>query len=92
MDLVGRAPVKKLSDSCTTSTTNRPVSPGRKGGKVKDANRKCVNERQFKKGGATSFGLLTVKAGIDINPTSTAADRIAGAKMKKKTSRSTKKK
>ena len=30
-----------------------------------------------------SFGMLSVKAGIDKNPNPTAADRIAGAKMKK---------
>lgn len=171
----------------TTSTTNRPVSPSCKGGLVKDANGKCVNERQFKKGGpikkmqyagatgpnpnptgkkpfedilgaaagmagilgassyfnsdkaaarqkarlekrderkearqtardlakskrreekgfkaisgpsfkkggATSFGMLSVKAGVDKNPKPTAADRIAGAKMKKKMGGSTKKK
>jgi hypothetical protein len=29
-----------------------------------------------------SFGMLSVKAGIDKNPNPTAADRIAGAKMK----------
>jgi len=29
----------------------------------------------------TSFGMLSVKAGIDKNPNPTAADRIAGAKM-----------
>jgi hypothetical protein len=28
-----------------------------------------------------SFGMLSVKAGIDKNPKPTAADRIAGAKM-----------
>ena len=38
----------------------------------------------FKKGGSTSFGMLSVKAGVDKNPKPTAADRIAGAKMKKK--------
>jgi len=36
------------------------------------------------KGGATSFGMLSVKAGIDKNPKPTAADRIAGAKKKKR--------
>lgn len=30
----------------------------------------------------TKFGMLSVKAGIDKNPKPTAADRIAGAKMK----------
>jgi hypothetical protein len=37
---------------------------------------------KLKKGG-TSFGMLSVKAGVDNNPKPTAADRIAGAKMKK---------
>lgn len=43
-----------------------------KGGKVK----------KYAKGG-TSFGMLSVKAGVDNNPKPTAADRIAGAKMQK---------
>lgn len=38
----------------------------------------------FKKGGSTSFGMLSVKAGVDNNPKPTAADRIAGAKKKAK--------
>jgi hypothetical protein len=35
----------------TASTTSRAVSPSCKGGQVKDASGKCVNERQFKNGG-----------------------------------------
>ena len=35
-------------------------------------------------GKAKDFGMLSVKAGIDKNPKPTAADRIAGATMKKK--------
>ena len=35
-------------------------------------------------GGATDFGMLSVKAGIDKNSKATQADRIAGAKMKEK--------
>jgi len=35
-------------------------------------------------GGATDFGMLSVKSGIDKNPKATQADRIAGAKMKEK--------
>ena len=35
-------------------------------------------------GKASKFGMLSVKAGIDKNPKPTQADRIAGAKMKKK--------
>jgi len=38
---------------------------------------------KMSKGGSTSFGMLSVKAGVDNNPKPTAADRIAGAKMKK---------
>ena len=34
--------------------------------------------------GGSAFGMLSVKAGIDKNPKPTQADRIAGAKMKKK--------
>lgn len=34
--------------------------------------------------GGSSFGMLSVKAGVDKNPKPTAADRIAGAKMSKK--------
>lgn len=47
----------------------------KKGGMVK---------KKYAKGGS-SFGMLSVKAGIDKNPKPTAADRIAGAKMKKGT-------
>lgn len=38
--------------------------------------------KKMKSGGKTSFGMLSVKAGVDKNPNPTAADRIAGAKMK----------
>jgi hypothetical protein len=54
-----------------------------KKGMVRSADGNCVMERpKFKSGG--SFGMLSVKAGIDKNPKPTAADRIAGAKMNKK--------
>lgn len=39
-----------------------------------------VPKKKMKNGG--SFGMLSVKAGIDKNPKPTQADRIAGAKMK----------
>lgn len=39
-----------------------------------------VIKKKYAKGGSTSFGMLSVKAGIDKNPKPTAADRIAGAK------------
>jgi hypothetical protein len=73
---------RMLQKGGVASTTNRPVKPGCRGGMVKDASGNCVNERQFKKGGATSFGMLSVKAGVDKNPKPTAADRIVGAKKK----------
>ena len=55
----------------------------------KSAINKVESMRPMKKGGmmmkkkaknGTSFGMLSVKAGIDKNPNPTAADRIAGAK------------
>jgi hypothetical protein len=49
----------------------------KKGGLVKS------KATKFAKGGST-FGMLSVKAGIDKNPKPTAADRIAGAKKTKK--------
>jgi len=53
---------------------------------LKRANAKA--EPIMKKGGkaknGTSFGMLSVKAGVDNNPNPTAADRIAGAKKKAK--------
>lgn len=39
-------------------------------------------KKKMKDGGKTTFGMLSVKAGVDKNPKPTAADRIAGAKMK----------
>ena len=58
------------------SVINRAVSPGCRGGQVKDASGKCVNERKFKAGGATSkFAALAPPYNK-----ATAADRIAGAK------------
>lgn len=60
-----------------------PVKASCKKGMVRGADGKCVMERpKFAKGGS-SFGMLSVKAGIDKNPKPTQADRIAGAKMQK---------
>ena len=58
-----------------TSGTDGKFGKMKKGGTVK---------KKMAKGGSTSFGMLSVKAGIDNNPKPTAADRIAGAKMNKK--------
>jgi len=56
-------------------------------GKAKDypGIKKIIKDKYKKtKGGKIEFGKLSVKAGIDNNPNPTAADRIAGAKMKQK--------
>jgi hypothetical protein len=67
-----------------TGGSSRAVQPSCRNGMVRSAEGRCVNQRpsEFKKGGST-FGMLSVKAGIDKNPRPTAADRIAGAKRKK---------
>ena len=62
---------------------NRAVQSSCKNGTVRDENGRCVMQRKMAKGGS-SFGMLSVKAGIDKNPKPTAADRIAGAKMRKR--------
>ena len=49
---------------------------------MKGPDRPMPKPAMAKKGGST-FGMLSVKAGVDNNPNPTAADRIAGAKMKK---------
>jgi hypothetical protein len=66
-------------------STSRAVKHSCPPGTVRSATGGCVSQRptEFKKGGST-FGMLSVKAGVDKNPRATAADRIAGAKMSKK--------
>tara|TARA_B100002019_G_scaffold59720_1_gene51245 strand:+ start:1170 stop:1688 length:519 start_codon:yes stop_codon:yes gene_type:complete len=51
---------------------------------VAKANQKAMEEIKKANGGATDFGMLSVKAGIDKNPNPTQADRIAGATKGKK--------
>jgi hypothetical protein len=78
----------------TTVTPNKPGSITTTGKPVTKVSvskgdgpartRRAIIPVKAKKGGATSFGMLSVKAGIDKNPKPTAADRIAGAKMSKK--------
>lgn len=63
---------------------NRAVQSSCKSGMVRDENGRCVMQRKMAKGGATEFGMLSVKAGIDKNPKPTAADRIVGATKKMK--------
>ncbi len=54
-----------------TGPNYQGVDTMKKGGAIK---------KKYAKGGS-SFGMLSVKAGVDNNPKPTAADRIAGAKM-----------
>jgi hypothetical protein len=67
-------------------STNRAVKTSCKNTKVRTAAGACAPERKpmMKSGGTSPFGILSVIAGIDKNPKPTAADRIAGAKMKNK--------
>ena len=68
---------------------------GIKGGMVKKDMKKKVsgpagkmvmgNKPRKKTNGKSTFGMLSVKAGIDNNPNPTQADRIAGAKKRGKT-------
>lgn len=58
----------------TTNTANAGIATMKKGGAMK---------KKMAKGGST-FGMLSVKAGVDNNPNATAADRIAGATKKAK--------
>jgi hypothetical protein len=62
-------------------------APYKKGGSIgkmkKGGSVGSSKKPKMAKGGSVSFGMLSVKKGIDKNPKPTAADRIAGAKMKK---------
>jgi hypothetical protein len=72
----------KRMDRIYKSNPDRAIKVGKR--MLKRANAKA--EPIMKKGGkaknGTSFGMLSVKAGVDNNPNPTAADRIAGAKKK----------
>jgi len=72
---IGSGPIPAPVDRMYTNTTPGQIAmpPMKKGGATK----------KYAKGGS-SFGMLSVKAGVDKNPKATAADRIAGAKMNKK--------
>ena len=60
------------ADSLYKVAKKREAGEMKKGGKMKKAKN------------GTSFGMLSVKAGVDKNPNPTAADRIAGAKKQAK--------
>ena len=85
------SPIETMKKGGNVKAVKHSCPPGM----VRSASGGCIAERKpgmkkggtmkkMAKGGATSFGMLSVKAGIDKNPKPTAADRIAGAKMKKK--------
>jgi hypothetical protein len=57
---------------------SRIIPKNKKGGSVGSS-----KKPKMAKGGSVSFGMLSVKKGVDNNPKPTAADRIAGATMKK---------
>jgi len=74
----------KRMDRIYKSNPDRAIKVGKR--MLKRANAKA--EPIMKKGGkaknGTSFGMLSVKAGVDNNPSATFADKIAGAKKKAK--------
>ena len=65
------------------SRKNTQIGKGNTSTKKSNFKKGCAIKKMAK-GGATSFGMLSVKAGVDKNPKPTAADRIAGAKKKAK--------
>jgi hypothetical protein len=68
---------RTLKKGGTVAVTNRPVSAGCRGGMIKDASGKCVNERKFKSGGTVNKKFAALAPPFN---KATAADRIAGAK------------
>jgi hypothetical protein len=79
---------KTLKEKLENSKTNRAkadslykVAKKREAGEMKKGGKMIKKAQNGKK---TSFGMLSVKAGIDKNPKPTAADRIAGAKKQAK--------
>jgi hypothetical protein len=79
--------LRKAADNYSGGYKNGGSVKMKKGGSVGSS-----KKPKMSKGGSTSFGMLSVKKGIDKNPKPTAADRIAGAKMKKGGSVKSKKK
>lgn len=69
-------PGKMIPRSKSNYENGSSIATGKSSTPVK----KAVPKKKMKSGG--SFGMLSVKAGVDKNPKPTAADRIAGAKMK----------
>lgn len=74
-----------MRNSCKAGGTAKKKY--QKGGVITGANiiegpRRKVAGSNMAKGGSTSFGMLSVKKGVDNNPAETQADKIAGATMK----------
>ena len=74
-------PIGKTAADAINRQMRRDSAAGRD---VKAPFKRRGGSTKMAKGGAASFGMLSVKAGIDKNPKPTAADRIAGAKKKNK--------
>jgi hypothetical protein len=77
---------KTLKEKLENSKTNRAkadslykVAKKREAGEMKKGGKIIKKAQNGKK---TSFGMLSVKAGVDNNPSATFADKIAGAKKK----------
>ena len=68
----------KANDMMSTMRFSPLTGYYKKGGSIGTS-----KKPKMSKSGSTSFGMLSVKKGIDKNPKPTAADRIAGATMKK---------
>jgi len=75
----------KRMDRVFNANPDRGIKVAKRMLKRKDA-KDAAAAPMMKKGGkaknGSSFGMLSVKAGVDNNPNPTAADRIAGAKKK----------
>ncbi len=94
---IKKAPVEMYGIPQENMGTSGQMGFGRKGGTLKKEHpittfrkaneaRDIVVKSSMKKmqDGGASFGMLSVKAGVDKNPKPTVADRIAGAKMNNK--------
>ena len=72
-DKLTKAQMGQFTNIVNASTSGK-ITPAEAEKKI----RKMLTMKK-KDGGATDFGMLSVKAGIDKNPNPTQADRIAGA-------------
>ena len=79
---MNRAKKRGTSKPGKGSVTDEALARSKK--TAKKAKMGGKKEMMYKDGGKSEFGMLSVKAGYDNNPTPTAADRIVGAKKSKK--------